>query len=143
MADHAARRTLGVAFGAAIAAMLPSTETEDQLMGGRVRLRQPRDGYRAAIDPVFLAASVAAEPRQLVLDVGCGPGAAMLCLAARVSELPNGPRVDTSAVQVQRRADRRAEQKLARRDRRRWAVIGCAILAGSFGATVGVLDVLH
>jgi tRNA1(Val) A37 N6-methylase TrmN6 len=56
-------------------------------MGGRVRLRQPTDGYRAAIDPVFLAASVAAEPRQLVLDVGCGPGAAMLCLAARVPEL--------------------------------------------------------
>jgi tRNA1(Val) A37 N6-methylase TrmN6 len=61
--------------------------SEDRLMGGRVRLRQPRDGYRAAIDPVFLAASVAAEPRQLVLDVGCGPGAAMLCLAARVPEL--------------------------------------------------------
>jgi tRNA1(Val) A37 N6-methylase TrmN6 len=56
-------------------------------MGGRVRLRQPRDGYRAAIDPIFLAASVAAESRQLVLDVGCGPGAAMLCLAARVPEL--------------------------------------------------------
>jgi tRNA1(Val) A37 N6-methylase TrmN6 len=37
-----------------------------------------------AIDPVFLAASVPAEPHQLVLDVGCGAGAAMLCLAARV-----------------------------------------------------------
>jgi tRNA1(Val) A37 N6-methylase TrmN6 len=33
---------------------------------------------------VFLAASVPAEPHQLVLDVGCGSGAAMLCLAARV-----------------------------------------------------------
>jgi len=70
----------------AVAAVEPSF-TEDRLMGGRVRLRQPTDGYRAAIDPVFLAASVAAEPRQLVLDVGCGPGAAMLCLAARVPEL--------------------------------------------------------
>jgi len=58
--------------------------TEDRLLGGRVRLRQPADGYRAAIDPVFLAASVPAEPHQLVLDVGCGPGAAMFCLAARV-----------------------------------------------------------
>src|SRR6516164_9765315 len=54
------------------------------LVGGRVRLRQPADGYRAAIDPVFLAAAVPAEPHQLVLDVGCGPGAAMFCLAARV-----------------------------------------------------------
>jgi tRNA1(Val) A37 N6-methylase TrmN6 len=59
------------------------TVTEDRLLGGRIRLRQPADGYRAAIDPVFLAAAVAAEPHQLVLDVGCGPGAAMLCLAAR------------------------------------------------------------
>jgi tRNA1(Val) A37 N6-methylase TrmN6 len=60
------------------------TITEDRLLGGRVRMRQPMDGYRAAIDPVFLAASVPAEPHQLVLDVGCGLGAAMLCLAARV-----------------------------------------------------------
>lgn len=60
--------------------------TEDRLLGGRIRLRQPAAGYRAAIDPVFLAASVAAGPQQLVLDVGCGAGAAMLCLAARVPQ---------------------------------------------------------
>lgn len=58
--------------------------TEDRLLGGRVRLRQPAEGYRVAIDPVLLAAAVPAEPHQLVLDVGCGAGAAMLCLAARV-----------------------------------------------------------
>lgn len=58
--------------------------TEDRLLGGRIRLKQPAAGYRVAIDPVFLAASVPAEPHQLVLDVGCGSGAAMLCLAARV-----------------------------------------------------------
>jgi tRNA1(Val) A37 N6-methylase TrmN6 len=60
--------------------------TEDRLLGGRVRLRQPSDGARAAIDPVLLAAAVAAEPQQQVLDVGCGAGAAMLCLAARVPQ---------------------------------------------------------
>ena len=58
--------------------------TEDRLLGGRIRLKQPAVGYRVAIDPVFLAASVPAEPHQLVLDVGCGSGAAMLCVAARV-----------------------------------------------------------
>jgi tRNA1(Val) A37 N6-methylase TrmN6 len=58
--------------------------TEDRLLGGRIRIRQPASGYRAAIDPVFLAAAIPAEPHQLVLDVGCGAGAAMLCLAARV-----------------------------------------------------------
>ena len=64
--------------------VLEPTFTEDRLLGGRIQLRQPVDGYRAAIDPVFLAASVPAEPNQHVLDVGCGQGAAMFCLAARV-----------------------------------------------------------
>jgi tRNA1(Val) A37 N6-methylase TrmN6 len=59
---------------------------EDRLLGGRIRIRQPAEGYRAAIDPVFLAAAVAAEAHQHVLDVGCGAGAAMLCLAARVPD---------------------------------------------------------
>jgi tRNA1(Val) A37 N6-methylase TrmN6 len=43
-------------------------------------------GARVAIDPVFLAAAVPAEPLQLVLDVGCGSGAATLCLAHRVPQ---------------------------------------------------------
>ena len=60
--------------------------TEDHLLGGRVRLRQPADGARAAIDPVFLAAAVDAQPSHTVLDLGCGTGAAMLCLAARVPQ---------------------------------------------------------
>jgi tRNA1(Val) A37 N6-methylase TrmN6 len=59
--------------------------TEDALLGGRVRLRQPASGYRAAIDPVFLAAAVQPGPTEQVLDIGCGVGAASLCLAARVA----------------------------------------------------------
>lgn len=58
--------------------------SEDALLGGRVHLRQPRDGYRSAIDPVFLAAAVPARDGEMVLDVGSGVGAASLCLAARV-----------------------------------------------------------
>jgi len=57
--------------------------SEDTLLGGRVRLCQPVDGARVSIDPVFLAAAVAVEPGELVLDIGCGTGAAMLCIAAR------------------------------------------------------------
>ena len=63
-----------------------SALTEDALLGGRIRLRQPANGARVAIDPIFLAAAVAAEPHQQVLDVGCGAGAATLCLAARVPQ---------------------------------------------------------
>ncbi len=44
------------------------------------------NGARVAIDPIFLAAAIAAEPHQLVLDAGCGVGAAALCLAARVPQ---------------------------------------------------------
>lgn len=61
-----------------------SEAAEDSLLGGRVRLLQPRIGYRAAIDPVLLAAACPARDGERVLDVGCGVGAAMLCLAARV-----------------------------------------------------------
>jgi len=58
--------------------------SEDTLLGGRVKLRQPRHGYRAAIDPVLLAAAVPAGDGDTVLDIGCGAGAASLCLASRV-----------------------------------------------------------
>jgi tRNA1(Val) A37 N6-methylase TrmN6 len=57
--------------------------SEDALLGGRVRIRQPIDGARVSIDPVFLAAAVPVGPGELVLDIGCGTGAAMLCVAAR------------------------------------------------------------
>jgi len=59
--------------------------TENALLGGRVSFRQPLAGYRAAIDPVLLAAAVPARDGQAVLDAGCGAGAAGLCLAVRVA----------------------------------------------------------
>jgi len=66
------------------AAFAPDETREDRLLGGRVRLIQPLRGYRAATDPVFLAAAVPATAGEAVLDLGCGVGAAALCLAARV-----------------------------------------------------------
>jgi len=61
--------------------------TDDAFLCGRLRLWQPAKGYRAATDPVLLAAACAATPGQSVLDLGCGAGAASLCLAARVPGL--------------------------------------------------------
>lgn len=58
--------------------------TDDKLLDGRVILRQPVKGYRAAIDPILLAAAVRAAHGRRVLDAGCGTGAASLCLAARL-----------------------------------------------------------
>lgn len=61
--------------------------TRDGFLGGRIRIWQPRHGYRAAIDPVLLAAAVPVGPGARVLDLGCGAGTAALCLGARVPGL--------------------------------------------------------
>lgn len=61
--------------------------TNDAFLGGRLHLWQPRTGYRAGVDPVFLAAAVPAKPGQTVLELGCGAGTASICLAARVPDL--------------------------------------------------------
>ena len=47
----------------------PDDLTDDAFLGGRLQLWQPKVGYRAATDPVLLAASVAAKPGQTVLDL--------------------------------------------------------------------------
>jgi tRNA1(Val) A37 N6-methylase TrmN6 len=57
--------------------------SEDLLLAGRLRLRQPRVGYRAGADPALLAAACDAKPGERVLDAGCGVGAALLAAAAR------------------------------------------------------------
>lgn len=69
--------------------------TCDAFLGGHVRAWQPRIGYRAATDPVFLGAAAPARAGQSVLELGCGVGVASLCLAARV------PRLVLEGVEVQ------------------------------------------
>ncbi len=61
--------------------------SDDKFLCGRLNLLQPLKGYRAATDAVLLAAACPATPGQSVLDLGCGAGAATLCLAARVPGL--------------------------------------------------------
>ncbi|MFN3642606.1 MAG: tRNA1(Val) (adenine(37)-N6)-methyltransferase [Gemmobacter sp.] len=58
--------------------------TDDAFLDGRLRLWQPAAGYRAAADPVLLAAAAPALAGARVLDLGCGVLTAGLCLAARV-----------------------------------------------------------
>lgn len=61
--------------------------SKDKLLGGRVQIEQPETGYRAAIDPVLLAAAVPARPGERVLELGLGAGAASFCLLAREPEI--------------------------------------------------------
>jgi tRNA1(Val) A37 N6-methylase TrmN6 len=55
----------------------------DEVLAGRIRLRQPRRGYRAGLDAALLAAACDAAPGQRVIEAGCGVGGALLAAAAR------------------------------------------------------------
>jgi tRNA1(Val) A37 N6-methylase TrmN6 len=57
--------------------------TEDCVLDGRVRLRQPARGYRAGLDAALLAAACDAAPGARVVEAGCGAGGALLAAAVR------------------------------------------------------------
>ncbi|WP_114087997.1 tRNA1(Val) (adenine(37)-N6)-methyltransferase [Thalassospira profundimaris] len=62
--------------------------SHDFLLGGAVTLKQPLDGYRAAVDAVLLAASVqvGGQRDRKILDVGAAVGSAGLCVARRIDD---------------------------------------------------------
>jgi tRNA1(Val) A37 N6-methylase TrmN6 len=55
----------------------------DGVLGGRLTLAQPRDGYRAGLDAALLAAACEAGAGERAIEAGCGAGAALLAAAAR------------------------------------------------------------
>jgi tRNA1(Val) A37 N6-methylase TrmN6 len=57
--------------------------TDDAVLDGRVKLRQPARGYRAGLDAALLAAACDAETGQRVIEAGCGAGGALLAAAMR------------------------------------------------------------
>ena len=61
--------------------------TQDDFLGGAIKIWQPKNGYRAATDPVFLAAAIGAKTGQSLLELGCGAGTALACLCKRVEGL--------------------------------------------------------
>lgn len=61
--------------------------TCNDFLGGKVRLLQPKSGYRAGVDPVLLAAAIPVHSGQKILELGCGAGQMLLCLGARVADL--------------------------------------------------------
>lgn len=72
----------------------------------------------------------------------------MSAMSASATELSQGPEYGSLAgrtpmARTQRRVERRAELKEARRDRRRCSIMSCAILGLGFALTAGILDVLH
>ncbi len=69
--------------------------TDDAFLGGDLRILQPKDGYRAGIDAVLLAAAapVRVSRKERVLDVGAGVGVVGLAVARRA------PRADVTLVE--------------------------------------------
>ncbi len=61
--------------------------SEDAVLGGRLRLRQPLHGHRVGHDAILLAAATGARAGELAVDLGAGVGAAGLALARRVEGL--------------------------------------------------------
>jgi FkbM family methyltransferase len=58
-------------------------KTLDSFLGGRIQIVQPSEGYRAGIDPIFLAASLHPKKDEKILDIGAGVGVAAISLAIR------------------------------------------------------------
>lgn len=61
--------------------------SEDAVLGGRLRLRQPRRGHRVGHDAILLAAATTARAGEYAVDLGAGVGGAGLALARRVPDL--------------------------------------------------------
>lgn len=81
-----------------------STVDESALLGGRVRLLQGRDGYRAGMDAALLAAAVAAKSGQRLIEAGCGAGAVLMQVAARRPGVAlTGVERDPAAAELARR----------------------------------------
>jgi tRNA1(Val) A37 N6-methylase TrmN6 len=65
----------------------PSEQTDDAVLGGRLRLLQKRRGHRVGHDAILLAAAAQAHPGDHAVDLGAGIGAAGLALAVRVASV--------------------------------------------------------
>ena len=72
---------------AQISGTQPQAETDDAFLGGALNILQPKTGYRAGLDGILLAASVAADEGGQVLDVGAGVGVVGLAVARRLPDV--------------------------------------------------------
>lgn len=61
--------------------------TDDAFLGGKLNILQPLKGYRAAMDPVLMAAAAPRLRNGHVLDLGAGVGTAGFCYLNRCPDV--------------------------------------------------------
>jgi tRNA1(Val) A37 N6-methylase TrmN6 len=66
---------------------MPLETTDDAVLGGRLRLLQPKRGHRVGHDAILLAAATAVKAGEHVVEFGAGVGAAGLALGLREPHL--------------------------------------------------------
>jgi len=105
--------------------------SEDAVLGGRLVLRQPRDGHRVGHDAILLAAATSARSGEHAVDLGAGVGAAGLALARRVDGLA------VTLVEIEAALAALARENAARNglgERVRAVCLDVAAPAGAFAA---------
>jgi tRNA1(Val) A37 N6-methylase TrmN6 len=113
---------------------LKARETsEDAVLGGRLRLRQPKRGHRVGHDAILLAAATGGHAGELAVDLGAGVGGAGLALAARVAGLK------VALVEIDKALCALAAEnaRLNAMDERVWAISADAGDAASIGLAAG------
>jgi len=64
-----------------VSAKVSDGETLDAILGGAIRLAQPRRGYRFSIEAILLARFATTKPRDRVLELGAGCGIVSIAIA--------------------------------------------------------------
>ena len=94
--------------------------TRDSFFNGRLRLKQPRHGYRYSIDAVILASAVHPKPGETVVDLGTGCGVIPLILACR------RPGIHIWGVELQAALSALAEENVRENDMASRVKVVCA-----------------
>jgi tRNA1(Val) A37 N6-methylase TrmN6 len=61
--------------------------SEDAILGGKLRVRQPLRGHRVGHDAILLAGATSARSGERIIELGAGVGAAGIAVAARATDV--------------------------------------------------------
>jgi tRNA1(Val) A37 N6-methylase TrmN6 len=115
----------------------PGNVTDDAVLGGRLRLLQPRSGHRAGSDAILVAAMVPVAGGQRIVDFGAGVGTAGLAVLARV------PGAHATLVEIDPGFAALARENVARNGLSATVVLADVATLGRAGSDLAPLSVDH